>query len=69
MFLTRILLKKAKSKVVVVEMESLVSGYKFLHAKLRGSDKVECLAYDPIIKGESVYVEKKKLSGVRFGRW
>lgn len=61
MFLTNILLKKVKSKKVMVVMESLVSGYRFNVIRPRLAEKLEFIAYDPYIRTESVFKEKKKL--------
>ncbi|XP_053631126.1 large ribosomal subunit protein bL33m isoform X2 [Cherax quadricarinatus] len=61
MFLTNILLKKVKSKKIMVIMESIVSGHTFNVIRPRLAEKLEFIAYDPYIRMESVYREKKKL--------
>ncbi|CAH2982960.1 unnamed protein product [Chilo suppressalis] len=47
MFLTNVLMKKAKSKHVMVLMESVVSGHKFNAIRERLADKLEILKFDP----------------------
>ncbi|ETN62351.1 mitochondrial ribosomal protein, L33 [Anopheles darlingi] len=47
MFLTNILLKKAKSKNILVLMESAVSGHQFTAIRERLADKLEMLRFDP----------------------
>ncbi|VEN60386.1 unnamed protein product [Callosobruchus maculatus] len=61
MFLTRILLKKVKSKTVMVQMESVVSGHTYNQIRERLADKLETIRFDPYIQKESVYREKKKV--------
>ncbi|RZF38498.1 hypothetical protein LSTR_LSTR006093 [Laodelphax striatellus] len=65
MFLTNVLLaKKAKAKHILVLMESMVSGHKFLTARERLGDKLELLHYDPFINTTSVYKERKKVKSL-----
>ncbi|KYB29134.1 large ribosomal subunit protein bL33m [Tribolium castaneum] len=64
MFLTRILLKKVKSKRVMVQMESVISGHTFNKIRERLGDKLEVVRFDPYIQQESVYKEKKKVRSV-----
>uniref|UniRef100_A0A182J137 Uncharacterized protein n=1 Tax=Anopheles atroparvus TaxID=41427 RepID=A0A182J137_ANOAO len=49
MFLTNILLKKAKSKNILVLMESAVSGHQFTTIRERLADKLELQRFDPYI--------------------
>ncbi|XP_026752687.1 39S ribosomal protein L33, mitochondrial [Galleria mellonella] len=65
MFLTNILCKKAKSKLIMVLMESAVSGHKFVTIRERLADKLEILRYDPYIQEESLYRERKKIRSIK----
>ncbi|OWR52677.1 mitochondrial ribosomal protein L33 [Danaus plexippus plexippus] len=47
MFLTNVLLKKTKSKYIMVLMESVVSGHKFNKIRERLADKLEVIRFDP----------------------
>uniref|UniRef100_A0A1B0FV02 Large ribosomal subunit protein bL33m n=1 Tax=Lutzomyia longipalpis TaxID=7200 RepID=A0A1B0FV02_LUTLO len=47
MRLTQILLKKSKSKDILVLMESVVSGHKYIQRRERLSEKLELFKYDP----------------------
>nr|CAH7717338.1 unnamed protein product [Callosobruchus chinensis] len=47
MFLTRILFKKAKSKGLMVQMESIVSGHTYNAIRERLADKLETIRFDP----------------------
>ncbi|KAJ8967318.1 hypothetical protein NQ317_000969, partial [Molorchus minor] len=47
MFLTNILLKRVKSKSVMVQMESVVSGHTFNKIRERLADKLEVIRFDP----------------------
>ncbi|KAJ9593100.1 hypothetical protein L9F63_027658, partial [Diploptera punctata] len=57
MFLTNVLLKKPKSKMVMVLLESLVTGHRAIHIRERVADKVEIIKFDPYLQEESVYRE------------
>ncbi|CAH1976940.1 unnamed protein product [Acanthoscelides obtectus] len=61
MFLTRILFKKAKSKCIMVQMESIVSGHTYNLIRERLAEKAETIRFDPYIQKESVYREKKRI--------
>ncbi|KAJ3628209.1 hypothetical protein MTP99_015529 [Tenebrio molitor] len=61
MFLTNILLKRVKSKRIMVEMESVVSGHRFNKIRERLADKLEVIRFDPFLQKECVYREKKKI--------
>lgn len=65
MFLTNMLLKKAKSKMVMVLMESAVSGHKFTAIRERLVDKLEVIRFDPYIRAQSVYRERKKIRSIK----
>ncbi|XP_046382472.1 39S ribosomal protein L33, mitochondrial [Ischnura elegans] len=61
MFLTNILLKKAKSKEIMVLMESMVSGHKYVAVRERLAEKLELIRFDPYIRKDAVYKERKKI--------
>ncbi|XP_059045529.1 large ribosomal subunit protein bL33m [Achroia grisella] len=65
MFLTNILFKKTKSKMIMVLMESAVSGHKFVTIRERLADKLELLRFDPYIQHESLYKERKKIRSIK----
>ncbi|XP_031629160.1 39S ribosomal protein L33, mitochondrial [Contarinia nasturtii] len=65
MFLTNILLKKAKAKQVLVLMESAVSQHQFMQIRDRLGDKLEVIRYDPYIQQLSVYRERRKVKSIR----
>ncbi|KAL2715343.1 hypothetical protein V1478_015041 [Vespula squamosa] len=64
MFLTNILLKKAKSKSILVLVESVVSGHTKHMIRERIADKIEVIRFDPYIQTMAIYKEKKKIRGV-----
>ncbi|EAA01661.2 39S ribosomal protein L33, mitochondrial [Anopheles arabiensis] len=61
MFITNILLKKAKSKNILVLMESAVSGHQFTMIRERLADKLELQRFDPYIQKMCLYRERKRL--------
>ncbi|XP_011703686.1 PREDICTED: 39S ribosomal protein L33, mitochondrial [Wasmannia auropunctata] len=61
MFLTNVLLKKAKSKHVLVIAESVVTGHQLVRIRDRLADKLEFIFFDPYIQQKTLYKEKKKL--------
>ncbi|XP_044259525.1 39S ribosomal protein L33, mitochondrial [Tribolium madens] len=65
MFLTRILLKKVKSKRLMVQMESVISGHSFNKIRDRLADKLEVVRFDPYIQQECVYKEKRKVRSIQ----
>jgi len=65
MFLTRVLLAKAKAKFILVEVKSVVSGHSMTRRRERLADKLEFIAYDPQIGLESVYREAKKIKSFK----
>ncbi|XP_043673597.1 39S ribosomal protein L33, mitochondrial [Vespula pensylvanica] len=64
MFLTNILLKKAKSKSILVLVESIVSGHTRHMVRERVADKIEVIQFDPYIQTMAIYREKKKIRGI-----
>ncbi|KAF7392906.1 hypothetical protein HZH66_008739 [Vespula vulgaris] len=64
MFLTNILLKKAKSKSILVLVESVVSGHTRHMVRERVADKIEVIQFDPYIQTMAIYKEKKKIRGI-----
>ncbi|CAH1118843.1 unnamed protein product [Phaedon cochleariae] len=61
MFLTNVLLKKAKSKEIMVQLQSVVSGHTFNKIRERLGDKLEVIRFDPWIQMQCLYKEKKKV--------
>ncbi|XP_055542443.1 39S ribosomal protein L33, mitochondrial [Wyeomyia smithii] len=61
MFLTNILLKKAKSKNILVLMESAVSGHQFTKIRERLADKLELIRFDPYIQRNCLYKERRRV--------
>ncbi|XP_012530014.1 39S ribosomal protein L33, mitochondrial [Monomorium pharaonis] len=61
MFLTNVLLKKAKSKHVLILAESVVSGHRLVRIRDRLADKLEFIFFDPYVRQKVLYKEKKKL--------
>ncbi|CAD7087664.1 unnamed protein product [Hermetia illucens] len=64
-FLTNVLLKKVKSKKVMVLMESVVSGHQFNLIRERLADKIEVIRFDPYIQKESIYRERKRIRSMK----
>ncbi|KAG5345734.1 RM33 protein, partial [Acromyrmex heyeri] len=50
MFLTNVLLKKAKSKHVLVLTQSVVTGHRLVRIRDRLADKLEFRSFDPYSK-------------------
>ncbi|KAH8238444.1 hypothetical protein KR032_006939 [Drosophila birchii] len=61
MRLTNVLLKKVKSKRIMVVLESAVSGHQFNAFRDRLAEKLEIIRFDPYIQQESLYRERKKI--------
>ncbi|XP_023301709.1 39S ribosomal protein L33, mitochondrial [Lucilia cuprina] len=61
MRLTNILLKKVKSKRIMVVVESVVTGHKFNTVRDRLADKIELVRFDPYIQKDCVYRERKRI--------
>uniref|UniRef100_A0A6M2DV54 Large ribosomal subunit protein bL33m n=1 Tax=Xenopsylla cheopis TaxID=163159 RepID=A0A6M2DV54_XENCH len=58
----RFQIKKIRS--IMVLMESVVTGHKFVWIRERLADKLEMLRVDPYIKKECIYKEIKKVKSV-----
>lgn len=67
MHLTRMLLKKVKSKHCLVLAESTISGRKLNVFRERAADKVEFIHFDPYIQDYVVYKELKRIRSASFG--
>ncbi|XP_029163954.1 39S ribosomal protein L33, mitochondrial [Nylanderia fulva] len=65
MFLTNALLKKAKSKQILVMVESLISGHRLIRIRDKLGDKLEFLHYDPLVRQDALYREKRKLRSLK----
>ncbi|XP_071870384.1 mitochondrial ribosomal protein L33 [Bombus fervidus] len=61
MFLTNVLLKKAKSKHILVLVESVASGHKYIRIRDRLADKLEGVWFDPYVREHVLYRELKKI--------
>nr|XP_041633092.1 39S ribosomal protein L33, mitochondrial-like [Drosophila kikkawai] len=61
MRLTNVLLKKVKSKRIMVVLESAVSGHQFNAFRDRLAEKLEIIRFDPYIQKDSLYRERKKI--------
>ncbi|RWS07846.1 39S ribosomal protein L33-like protein [Dinothrombium tinctorium] len=57
---------KAKSKFILVQIQSLVSGHKAVVARPRVNDKLEVYRWDPWIQMMSVYKEVKKIASTKW---
>ncbi|CAG7720758.1 unnamed protein product [Allacma fusca] len=64
MFLTNVLLKKVKTKLVLTLCESVVSGHRLFIPRERAAEKFEFIRYDPFVRAEVVYKEVKRLKGI-----
>ncbi|XP_054012855.1 39S ribosomal protein L33, mitochondrial [Hylaeus anthracinus] len=64
MFLTNILLKKAKSKSLLVLIESVASGHKYVVPRERILDKLEIVKFDPYVQDRVLYREIKKIHSI-----
>ncbi|XP_012264575.2 39S ribosomal protein L33, mitochondrial [Athalia rosae] len=64
MFVTNVLLKRVKSKLIMVRMESLVSGHQYNTIRERLGDKLEKIRFDPWIQQNAFYRELKKIRSV-----
>jgi len=61
MRVTTTLLAKPKSKLLLVLLESVVTGHKYLWLREKTADKLEVIRYDPHVRAEVVYKEIKKV--------
>ncbi|XP_034182697.1 mitochondrial ribosomal protein L33 [Osmia lignaria lignaria] len=64
MFLTNILLKKAKSKRVLVSIKSVATGHMRNQIRERTADKIETVFFDPWVQAMSVYKEVRKIKSI-----
>jgi len=60
-----ILLKKVKSKDIMVLMESMASGHTYNQIRERIADKLEVIRFDPYIQQKSLYKEKKRIRSMK----
>ncbi|CAL7935627.1 unnamed protein product [Xylocopa violacea] len=65
MYLTNILLKKSKSKYVLVLLESCASGHKRTQIRERLGDKLAVTYFDPYVQETVLYRELMKLKSLR----
>lgn len=56
---------KAKSKFILVLLESIVSKHKFVQLRARLDDKLELWRFDPYIQKYSIYKEVKKVKSIK----
>ncbi|XP_011880644.1 PREDICTED: 39S ribosomal protein L33, mitochondrial isoform X2 [Vollenhovia emeryi] len=61
MFLTNMLLKKAKSKHLIVLTQSAVTGHRLVRIRERLADKLEFIHFDPLVQQKVLYRETRKL--------
>ncbi|XP_051166264.1 39S ribosomal protein L33, mitochondrial [Leptopilina boulardi] len=63
MFLTSLLLKegKKKSRFLMVQIQSMVSGHRIVLVRPRDAEKFELIKFDPWIQREAYYKEVKKI--------
>ncbi|KAK0091523.1 hypothetical protein PV326_003081 [Microctonus aethiopoides] len=61
----RLLAKKAKSKHILVLVESMVTGHHKNIVRERLGDKLEFIGYDPLVGTDVLFREKKKLRSIR----
>ncbi|XP_076248497.1 mitochondrial ribosomal protein L33 isoform X2 [Calliopsis andreniformis] len=64
MFLTNILLKKAKSKCVLVFIKSAASDHQYVMCRQRLADKLEMVKWDPFVQAMVLYKEAKKIKSI-----
>lgn len=55
---------KAKSKFILVLLESIVSKHKIVQKRARLDDKIELWKFDPYIQKFSIYKEIKKVKSL-----
>lgn len=56
---------KAKSKFILVLLESIVSKHKVVQKRARLDDKIELWKFDPYIQRFSIYKEIKKVKSLK----
>lgn len=59
------IMARAKSKLVIVLLESIVTGHKVILCKPRLVDKLEVLRYDPMLQGPCLYREIEKVASYK----
>ncbi|XP_031826447.1 mitochondrial ribosomal protein L33 [Nomia melanderi] len=64
MFITNILFKKPKSKFILVLLESVASGHKYVVKRERLADKLEVVRFDPYVNTAVLYRELKKIRSI-----
>ncbi|XP_076649984.1 mitochondrial ribosomal protein L33 [Halictus rubicundus] len=64
MFITSVLCKKVKSKYVLVLLESVASGHKYVVRRARVDDKLEVERFDPYVNATVLYREAKKIKSI-----
>ena len=66
MFLTNLLLaKRPKAKLILVVMQSQVTGHKYLQIRERLADKLEGFRFDPYLSAMAYYKELCKCKSIR----
>ncbi|KAK0168256.1 hypothetical protein PV327_002080 [Microctonus hyperodae] len=61
----RLLAKKAKSKHILVLVESMVTGHHKNLVRERLADKMEFIGYDPLVGADVLFRERKKLRSIK----
>lgn len=56
---------KAKSKFILVLLESIVSKHKVVQKRARLDDKIELWKFDPYVQQFSIYKEVKKVKSLK----
>ncbi|XP_003702093.1 mitochondrial ribosomal protein L33 [Megachile rotundata] len=64
MFLTNVLCKKAKSKLILVAAKSIATGHVRNVIRERTGDKVEKAFYDPFVGARAIYKEIRKIKSL-----
>ncbi|XP_076287380.1 mitochondrial ribosomal protein L33 [Lasioglossum baleicum] len=64
MFITSVLCKKVKSKYVLVLLESVASGHKYVVRRARADDKMEEERFDPYVNTTVLYREIRKIKSI-----
>ena len=56
--------KKGKAELTVVRCQSVVSGYQIDKIRPRLAEKLEFVAFDPLVQKSALYKEKQKVRSV-----
>lgn len=64
MFITNVLLKRVKSKNILVLMESVASKHKLFSVRERLGDKLEFFRFDPYVRCDCLYKELRKIKSL-----